>query len=79
MQGKAEEHELLGGAEAEGAGAFPALGAAEKARAARECKRLLDRGRVAFVEERLGLRAEIVHFVGKEISPENALLVGFRG
>ncbi|CAN0322389.1 unnamed protein product, partial [Hapterophycus canaliculatus] len=51
---------------------------AEKAKAARECKRLLDRGRMAFIEARLGLRSEIVHFVGREITPENALLLGFR-
>lgn len=51
----------------------------EKAKAARECKRLLDAGRRAFIEERLGLTSEIVHFVGKDITPENALLLGFRG
>lgn len=55
-----------------------ALTPAEKARAARECKRLLDRGRRAFVEERLGLESEVVHFVGREVTPENALLLGFR-
>ncbi|CAN0386425.1 unnamed protein product, partial [Ectocarpus sp. 13 AM-2016] len=50
----------------------------EKAAAARGCKRLLDRGRTAFIEERLGLRSEIVHFVGSDVTPENALLLGFR-
>ncbi|CBJ31916.1 conserved unknown protein [Ectocarpus siliculosus] len=50
----------------------------EKAVAARGCKRLLDRGRRAFIEERLGLRSEIVHFVGSDVTPENALLLGFR-
>ncbi|CAN0143904.1 unnamed protein product [Ectocarpus sp. 8 AP-2014] len=50
----------------------------EKAAAARGCKRLLDRGRRAFIEERLGLRSEIVHFVGSDVTPENALLLGFR-
>ncbi|CAB1116556.1 unnamed protein product [Ectocarpus sp. CCAP 1310/34] len=50
----------------------------EKAAAARGCKRLLDRGRRAFIEERLGLCSEIVHFVGSDVTPENALLLGFR-
>lgn len=57
---------------------FPALSAVEKARAARECKRLLDHGRKAFLEDRLGLRSEVVHFVEKEVTPENALLLAFR-
>lgn len=51
----------------------------EKAKAARECKRLLDAGRRTFIEEQLGLTSEIVHFVGRDISPENAVLLGFRG
>ncbi|CAM9650899.1 unnamed protein product [Ectocarpus sp. 4 AP-2014] len=50
----------------------------EKVAAARGCKRLLDRGRRAFIEERLGLHSEIVHFVGSDVTPENALLLGFR-
>lgn len=57
---------------------FLALTAAEKARAARQCKRLLDRGRAVFVEERLRLETAMVHFVAREITPENALLLGFR-
>ncbi|CAM9849682.1 unnamed protein product, partial [Scytosiphon promiscuus] len=56
----------------------PSLTPAEKAKAARECKRLLDRGRMAFIQARLGLRSEIVHFVGRDITPENALLLGFQ-
>lgn len=66
------------GAAQDGPRGFPALSAAEKAAAARECKRLLDRGRMWFVEKRLGLRCEIVHFVERTVTPENALLLGFR-
>lgn len=58
--------------------ALGGLTPAEKSRAARECKRLIDRGRRAFIEERLGLKSEVVHFVGREVTPENALLLGFR-
>lgn len=71
-----EAHHSRGGED--GPGLFPALSATEKARAARECKRLLDHGRKAFLEDRLGLRSEVVHFVEKEITPENALLLAFR-
>lgn len=59
-------------------GALPALSAAAKATAARDCKRLLDRGRVWFVQGKLGLTCEIVHFVEREVTPENALLLAFR-
>lgn len=75
-QDGAEAHHSRGGED--GPGVFPALSATEKARAARECKRLLDHGRKAFLEDRLGLRSEVVHFVEKEITPENALLLAFR-
>lgn len=75
-QDGAEVHHSRGGGD--GPGVFPALSATEKARAARECKRLLDHGRKAFLEDRLGLRSEVVHFVEKEITPENALLLAFR-
>lgn len=72
-------HQAGGESDAGGtAGRFPALSAAQKARAARECKRLLDVGRMEFVEEQLGLRAEVVHFVERDVTPENALLLGFR-
>eukprot|EP00903_Cladosiphon_okamuranus_P022259 g20469.t1 len=57
--------------------ALPGLTPVEKVTAARECKRLIDRGRRAFIEERLGLASEVVHFVGREVTPENALLLGF--
>ena len=59
-------------------GAVRGLGPTEKSVAARECKRLLDRGRQAFLEWEVGLRSEMLHFVGKEVTPENALLLGFR-
>ena len=62
----------------QGPGALPALTVAEKASAARECKRLLDGGRMCFLQERLGLQSEVVHFVEREVTPENALLLGFR-
>lgn len=62
----------------DGSEVFVPLTPSEKAAAARGCKRLLDRGRRAFIEKRLGLRSEIVHFVGSDVTPENALLLGFR-
>ena len=74
-QQQEHEHERQ---QQEAPGAFPSLTAAEKASAARECKRLLDGGRMAFLQERLGLRSEVVHFVEREVTPENALLLGFR-
>lgn len=59
-------------------GVLPAMSGAARAVAARECKRLLDRGRVWFVQEKLGLTCELVHFVEREVTPENALLLAFR-
>lgn len=59
-------------------GAMGGLNAAEKAAAARMCKRLIDRGRQAFLERELGLQVELVHFVDVEVTPENALLLGFQ-
>lgn len=62
----------------EGLGPFPALSHEAKAKAARECKRLLDRGRVWFVQEKLRLSCELVHFVERKVTPENALLLAYR-
>lgn len=62
----------------EGPGPFPALSHAAKAKAARECKRLLDRGRVWFVQEKLRLTCDLVHFVERKVTPENALLLAYR-
>lgn len=59
-------------------GAMGGLSAAEKAAAARMCKRLIDRGRQVFLEQELGLQVELVHFVDREVTPENALLLGFQ-
>lgn len=59
-------------------GAMGELNAAEKATAARMCKRLIDKGRQAFLERELGLEVELVHFVDREVTPENALLLGFQ-
>lgn len=75
QQQQEHEHEQQ---QQQGPGAFPALTVAEKASAARQCKRLLDGGRMSFLQERLGLRSEVVHFVEREVTPENALLLGFR-
>lgn len=51
---------------------------AAKVHAARECKRLLDTGRRAFLEDMLGLDSELVHFVGKDVTPENVLLLAYQ-
>lgn len=38
-----------------------------------QCKRVIDIGRVKFIEK-LGFEAGLVHYVGKDITPENCLL-----
>lgn len=47
---------------------FQALSLRAKGQAARDRKRLMDRGRMAFIEESLGLTSEVAHFVGKQVS-----------
>ena len=47
-------------------------------RVGRMCKRLVDLGRVQYLRS-LGLHAELVYYCPADVSPENALLVAWRG
>ena len=48
----------------------------ERERVGRECKRLLDMGRVIWLRKQ-GLSAELVHFCKPQVSPENCLLIAW--
>jgi len=52
------------------------LAAEECEQVGRECKRLLDYGRVMWLREH-GFEAELVHFCGSDVSPENCLLLAW--
>jgi tRNA:m4X modification enzyme len=53
------------------------LSADERAQLGRQCKRLIDMGRVKFLQS-MGLRAEVVHYCETDVSPENALVIAWR-
>ena len=42
-----------------------------------QCKRLLDAGRVAYLQSLPGFDAKLVHYIGEEVSPENCMLLVF--
>lgn len=58
-------------------GAPGELSAAEKVALGRDCKRLIDAGRMHFLRQR-GFCAELVHYADPGTTPENALLVAWR-
>lgn len=60
-----------------GAQAVDELSAPEKVALGRDCKRLLDAGRLHFLRQH-GFRAELVHYADSGTTPENALLVAWR-
>jgi tRNA:m4X modification enzyme len=47
----------------------------ERKRLGRACKRILDRGRLEYIEKMLGMNARLVYYVDESISLENVLLV----
>mmetsp|Transcript_38140 Transcript_38140/g.69753 ORF Transcript_38140/g.69753 Transcript_38140/m.69753 type:complete len:106 (+) Transcript_38140:340-657(+) len=49
-----------------------------RAAVGRKCKRLLDAGRLAFLESIQGFEVCLVHYCSPEVSPENALLLAWR-
>jgi tRNA:m4X modification enzyme len=56
----------------------PEMSAAERAarvRIGRLCKRLIDAGRVNFLQERMGLRVKLMQYCDEDISAENVLLI----
>ena len=44
----------------------------------RQIKRLIDLGRVKYLQQFLGFEAEIVYYCPPEVSPENALLLAWK-
>ena len=50
---------------------------ADQAVLGRQCKRLVDLGRMQFLRE-LGFRTELVHYCPEEVSLENALIIAWR-
>jgi tRNA:m4X modification enzyme len=53
------------------------LSTAERTQLGRQCKRLIDVGRVKYLES-VGLNAEVVHYVETSVSPENALILAWK-
>ena len=50
------------------------LSVAERQEIGFRCKRVLDMGRVAYLQS-MGLQAQLVYYVDRTISPENAVLI----
>ena len=65
------------GAAGGGGGGGGVLSAGEKEEIGRCCKRLLDVGRLRFVQDQLGLEAELVSYAPRSVTPENALLLAW--
>ena len=60
-----------------GMGKMWGLSPAERTELGRQCKRLIDVGRVKYLES-CGLKAEVVHYVETDVSPENALILAWK-
>ena len=59
-------------------GRLDALSTLERAVLGRRCKRLIDFGRVVYVQRVLGLQCELLHYCDAGTTPENALLLAWR-
>lgn len=73
---RTKEHSDLAQDETVVPGRYAALGLDIERREniGRQCKQMIDRGRVAYLST-WPLKAELVYFVDPEISPENVLLL----
>lgn len=73
---RAKEHDNPGQEEAIVPGRYAALGLDVESREkiGRQCKQIIDRGRVAFLST-WPIQAELIYYVDPEISPENVLLL----